>query len=122
MTSVVVMLLLTVSLNTVAQVSLKRGISMINEFNLHEILCLRSITRVLKNPFIVIWVATLLPSMVIWLKVISITELSFAYPFQSLNLVFISLGSMIFLKERITGRQGSGIFMILVGIILISRS
>jgi drug/metabolite transporter (DMT)-like permease len=114
--------MLSVLMNAVAQVSLKRGILALKGVTLIDLTRPKFLIRILKNPSIAIWIGLLLPSMLLWLKALSITDLSFAYPFQSLNFVFISLGSILFLKERITGRQGSGIFMILVGIILISRS
>jgi drug/metabolite transporter (DMT)-like permease len=61
-------------------------------------------------------------STVLWLKVLSMAELSFAYPFQSLTLVLISVGSIVFLKERIGARQWGGILLIVSGIFLVSQT
>jgi uncharacterized membrane protein len=80
------------------------------------------LVRVFTNSFLVIWLVLLLPSMLLWLKALSMTDLSFAYPFQSLNLVLISLGSVVFLKERVTTCQWTGIGLILLGLLLISCS
>lgn len=122
MNLIIFFLLLSVLMNSIAQVSLKRGILAIEGVNLRHLVHPALFIRLLANPFISLWFLLLVPTMLLWLKVISMTELSFAYPFQSLSMVFISLGSIIFLKERISPRQWAGIFLILLGIILISSS
>jgi undecaprenyl phosphate-alpha-L-ara4N flippase subunit ArnE len=109
-------------MNTVSQLSLKRGIMTLHGVNLQNLRSPATLVRILTSPFIVIWAVLLVPSMLLWLKAISMTELSFAYPFLSLNLVFISLGSILFLKERVSARQWTGITLILLGIVLISGS
>jgi undecaprenyl phosphate-alpha-L-ara4N flippase subunit ArnE len=64
----------------------------------------------------------MVPAMILWLKAISMTDLSFAYPFLSLSLVLIAMGSIVFLKEAMTARQWTGVALILLGIVLISRT
>ena len=119
MSLVVALLLLSVLTNTISQLSLKRGIMTVEGVNLLQP---ATLVPVLRNAFILVWFALLIPSMLLWLKAISMVDLSFAYPFLSLNMVFISLGSVLFLKERVTTKQWSGIILILLGIILISQS
>jgi drug/metabolite transporter (DMT)-like permease len=119
MSFVVVLLLLSVLTNTISQLSLKRGIMTVKGVNFRQP---ATVVRVLRNVFILVWLVLLIPSMLLWLKAISMVDLSFAYPFLSLNMVFISMGSVAFLKERVTTKQWSGIILILVGIILISQS
>lgn len=41
---------------------------------------------------------------------------------MSLNLVFIPIGSILFLRARVLRQQWLGIFLIVLGIILISQS
>jgi drug/metabolite transporter (DMT)-like permease len=120
--SLIVILLLSVLMNAVAQVSLKRGMTTLQAGNIRTSPGPASLVYMLTNPFVVIWLALLMPSMLLWLKALSMTDLSFAYPFQSLSLVCISLGSVVFLKERVTARQWTGIVLILLGIVLISGS
>jgi undecaprenyl phosphate-alpha-L-ara4N flippase subunit ArnE len=119
---VIALLLLSVLMNSVSQLSLKRGILTLRGVSLQSLSRPAVLLRILTSPFIVIWVALLVPSMLLWLKAIAMTDLSFAYPFLSLNLVFISFGATVFLKERVTTLQWSGIVLILLGIVLISRS
>jgi drug/metabolite transporter (DMT)-like permease len=122
MSLVIALLLLSILMNTVSQLCLKRGIMTLGGVNLQNLARPASLMRILRNPFIVIWVALLAPSTFLWLKAISMTELSFAYPFLSLNMVLISVGSILLLKERVTARQCTGIILVLLGIVLISRS
>lgn len=117
------MLLLSVLTNTAAQLSLKHGLKRLRAPDpSHPATGSPICIRLLKNPFILLWAALLVPSMLLWLKAISMVDLSFAYPFMSLNLVFISIGSVWFLRERIQVKQWAGIFFIVFGLILISIS
>lgn len=122
MTAIVILLLLSVLTNAAFQLSLKRGILGLRGSGFRGFRDGRSIFCVLSNPFILFAAALLLPSMLLWLKALSMTDLSFAYPFQSLTLVLISLGSMVFLKERVATRQWAGIALIVLGIFCISYS
>jgi drug/metabolite transporter (DMT)-like permease len=114
--------MLSVVMNTVSQLSLKRALIGLKPADRGNPASPTFLTRILKNPFLWIWIGLLLPSILLWLKAISSTELSFAYPFLSLNLVLISLGSVAFLKERMSASQWTGTALILFGLILISRS
>lgn len=122
MSLVLILLLLSVLLNTAFQLALKRGILALQGISLQSLLRPASVSRILTSPFILLSVMLMTSSMALWLKVLSMTDLSFAYPFQSLTLVLISLGSVVFLKERVAAKQWSGILFILCGIFLISRS
>lgn len=119
---VIVMLLLSVLANTISQLCLKRGITTLRATVSQRFTVPSLLYHTLSNPFIVIWALLTVFAMFLWLKAISMTELSFAYPFLSLSLVLISLGSIVFLRERMTARQWSGVALILVGIVLTSRS
>jgi drug/metabolite transporter (DMT)-like permease len=122
MTLVIVLLLLSVVMNTVAQVSLKRGLVALASPITPKSEILSLISRALTNRGILVWLAMFLPATILWIKVLSLTDLSFAYPFQSLSLVLISLSSVFVLGEWMTKKQWGGLALILLGIILISRS
>ena len=120
--SLFVVLLLSVCLNTVAQLSLKHGMKTLDAVHLQNSTPLVWLSSIVTNVFMMAWAALLIPSMVLWLKALSMADLSFAYPFQSLTLVFISLGSIIMLKEHLTTKQWMGIMLILLGIFLIFQT
>ena len=116
------MLLLSVLTNTISQISLKHGLKKVHAWEESPKTGWNLPLRLAKNPFVLLWAGLLVPSMFFWLKAISVVELSFAYPFMSLNLVFISIGSILFLRERVLRQQWLGIFLIVFGIILISQT
>ena len=122
MSLIVVMLLLSVLTNTLSQLSLKHGITALHDSNPVGLGRFSVLIRILRNPFIIAWAGLVVPSTLLWLKAISMTDLSFAYPFLSLNLVFISFGSVVFLRERVTAKHWTGVGMILLGIVLIAQS
>ncbi len=57
-----------------------------------------------------------------WIVVLSRVDLSYAYPFLSLNFVLIAIVSRVVLSETIPAVRWLGIFMICLGTILIGRS
>lgn len=117
-----VVLLLSVCLNTVAQLSLKHGMKTLDTGYRQNSGLLAWFYRIITNVFLMAWAALLIPSMILWLKALSMADLSFAYPFQSLTLVFISLGSIIVLKEHRTTKQWTGIILVLLGIFLVFQT
>jgi drug/metabolite transporter (DMT)-like permease len=57
-----------------------------------------------------------------WIFAVSRLELSFAYPFTSLNFVFVMIFSAIIFQEQINLTRVLGILAICFGVYLISRS
>jgi len=115
------LLLLSVLSNTLSQLSLKRGMGMLAGGG-GAAASPRGLARAFTNGFVLGWAALLVPSMALWLAAISLVELSVAYPFLSLNLVFISLGSAAWLKEPVAPRHWAGLALIVLGILLVSGS
>ncbi len=75
-----------------------------------------------KSPYL--WAGGALYSVgtVLWLKVLSIADLSYAYPFAALAYAGGVLASQQLLKERVTPARWSGVALILIGLILIAAS
>lgn len=61
-------------------------------------------------------------SFILWIKVLSKTELSYAYPFVSLGYIFIMAFSVMVFKESISFYRVLGTVLVIVGVIFISRS
>lgn len=61
-------------------------------------------------------------SLFIWLFVLSKADLNLAFSLDSMHYIFIALGSMLLLKEKIGTARWMGIASIMVGIILVSIS
>jgi multidrug transporter EmrE-like cation transporter len=61
-------------------------------------------------------------SFLLWIKVLSKTELSYAYPFVSLGYVLIMIFSFFVFKESITVYKMIGTAFIIIGVLFVARS
>jgi len=61
-------------------------------------------------------------SLSVWLFVLSKADLSLAYSIDSMRYIFITIASLIFLKERIGVMRWLGIALIVFGIILVTQA
>ena len=99
--------------------------SSINSLDLH-INSLRKVARFILQLIVIprIWIGFLFctASLIIWLFVVSKVDLNFAYSLDSMQYIFITLGSMWLLKEKINSIRWLGILSIVLGIILVSLS
>ena len=59
-------------------------------------------------------------SILLWIMVLSKVQVSLAYPFQGLGYIFGTLLAWFFLNERISILNITGLFIILLGIIVLS--
>ncbi|MDR0678628.1 MAG: EamA family transporter [Holosporaceae bacterium] len=107
-----------VIINTTAQLLLKKGVELIN-FDRPVGAVLMSI---IGNVFIFSGVFIFVISLLLWLYLLSQFDLSFLYPFGSLSYVLAALGGWFFFAENITLYRSGGIFLILIGVILIAKS
>ena len=106
-----------ISLAIIAEFLLKISVS-----NLPPLTGLESLPLVLTKPGIFIGVGLLLISGLLWLVALSKFEMSFIYPFLSINYVAIMLGSKIFLGEDLALSRIVAMCLIIIGLFLISRS
>ena len=58
-------------------------------------------------------------NLITWTVVLNFTDLSFAFPFCSLNYIFILITAKIILKEKISLKRIFGTLLIIAGIILV---
>jgi drug/metabolite transporter (DMT)-like permease len=61
-------------------------------------------------------------SVVIWVTVLSRTEVSFAYPFLGLGFVFVTFASAFLLGETISAQRLAGTALIALGVAVLARS
>jgi drug/metabolite transporter (DMT)-like permease len=120
----IALILLSVALAAVAQLTLKTGMNHVNDelapatFSLSG----RSLRVLVGQPFV--WGGLLLfgVSALVWLVVLSRASLSFAYPFAALTYVSILLFDHFVLNEQVPTLRWAGIACIAIGIFLISRT
>lgn len=58
----------------------------------------------------------------VWVMILRHAPLSRIYPLMALSFVLTPLGAMLILKEPISGAYWAGVGLILVGLVVISRS
>lgn len=120
----IAMILLSVALAAVAQLTLKTGMNHVNDelapatFSLSG----RSFRVLVGQPFV--WGGLFLfgVSALVWLVVLSRASLSFAYPFAALTYVSILLFDHFVLDEQVPALRWAGVACIALGIFLISRT
>ena len=120
----IAMILLSVALAAVAQLTLKTGMNHVNNelapatFSLSG----RSLRVLVGQPFV--WGGLVLfgVSALVWLVVLSRASLSFAYPFAALTYVSILLFDHFVLNEQVPALRWAGVACIALGIFLISRT
>lgn len=120
----IALILLSVALAAVAQLTLKTGMNHVNDelapatFSLSG----RSLRVLVGQPFV--WGGLFLfgASALVWLVVLSRASLSFAYPFAALTYVSILLFDHFVLNEQVPALRWAGVACIALGIFLISRT
>jgi len=118
----IALILLSVVLAAVAQLTLKHGMNQVAadtgvlRFNAG------SLRDVVTTPAVWAGLALFGLSAVVWLAVLSRASLSFAYPFASLTYVLILLADRFVLDQEITALRYAGVACIVVGIVLVAQT
>jgi drug/metabolite transporter (DMT)-like permease len=109
-----------IGLAVAGQLLMKKGMMAFGTFPVSQLL-----TRVIPmflNPWVFIGFVCFGLSSIFWLVVLSRLPLSLVYPMVSVAYVVVALLSMVFFRENVTLVRWSGIAVIILGVILISRS
>jgi len=123
MTSMTILLLLVcVALNTVAQILLKAGVTTLGaiDFGLGQLW--RTLWTLFFEWHIFAGLVCYVASVVVWLAVLSRTEVSVAYPMSSLGYVATAVAAWYLFSEPMTPTRVTGIFVIVLGVFLVARS
>jgi undecaprenyl phosphate-alpha-L-ara4N flippase subunit ArnE len=120
----IAMILLSVGLAAVAQLTLKHGMNLVNASLRPRHFGVDGVSlRALASTWAV-WAGLFLFGMsaLVWLLVLSRASLSFAYPFASLTYVLILLFDRFWLNESVPALRWTGVAFIVTGIVLVSRT
>lgn len=114
------LILSSVFLNCLAQVFMRKGMLIVGQLNLAEFL--DSLPQMLVNVWL--WLALLCytVSLIVWMIVLSKVEVSLAYPLSSVGYVITLFIGYIWMNEGIDFYKILGIFIIILGVIILSRS
>ena len=119
------MILLSVLLAAVAQITLKHGMTQVTSHGAAPLELgqpLTTLRRVAGNLSVVGGLAIFVVSAAAWLVVLSKVSLSFAYPFVSLTYVLILTFDRLALHETVSVVRWAGVALIIGGILLVSRT
>lgn len=111
-----------VLLNTAAQVLLKVGMKAIGHFDFVLSNFWPIFFRILQSPAILGGLFIYVLSVGFWMMALSRVDVSYAYPLSSLGYVFTALAGYFLLQEGLSLSRILGIFVILGGVYLVSKS
>lgn len=118
----IAMILVSVTLAAVAQLTLKHGMNQVVERVGAVGADGRSIRAVVETPAVWGGLALFALSAIVWLLVLSRAALSFAYPFAALTYVLILLFDRFALHQQVPGLRWAGVVLIGLGIVLVAQT
>lgn len=107
----------------IGNLSLKKGMLEVGQFNLPKKEIISSLVKVFFNPFIFWGLFLYIVSMIFWLKTLSLFEISKAYPILvGISFILVTIGSYFFFKETLPSLKILGIIIIFFGVLVIAKS
>jgi len=119
--NIVPLIILTASLNTVAQLLLKMGMEKIGIFSFAIENIVPIGIKLVTSPFIMMGVFVYVFSMIMWLLVLSRAPVGIAYPLTSLGYIFNAIGAYYIFGEHLSYFQILGICLIISGVYLLAQ-
>lgn len=113
--------LLSVVINTLAQLLLKLGTNRMGEIHFNWQQLPHLVWQVAFNPYILLGLTCYVASVVSWLVVLSKIDVSVAYPLVSLGYILTAIAGYYFFHEAMSITRISGIVVILIGVYLITK-
>lgn len=111
-----------VLLNAAAQLLLKAGTNAIGHFEYSAANVLPIGIKVAQQPHILGGLMCYAISVVVWILALSRVEVSIAYPMLSLGYVVNAAAAYFLFGEDVNAMRMAGIFVIIVGVVLVARS
>lgn len=118
----IIYILISGVLGVTGQLVLKSGLVALGPSGLHLTSPAAFVTMLLLNPMIVGGLAVYVLGTLFWLVALSRLDLSYAYPFASLNYILVLLASWIFLGEMPSATRLAGVALISLGVCAIART
>jgi drug/metabolite transporter (DMT)-like permease len=116
------LILVSVTLAAIAQVTLKIGVNHVTDANGGELaLNVEALKQIATTWLVWLGIGIFGLSAVLWIFALSRASLSFAYPFAALGYVLIVIASIVFLHEHVPVLGWVGVGFIVVGIFLIAQ-
>lgn len=123
LTKSLILILIAISIAVCGQLTLKKTMSEVGVIEVStQVNYIDKAKTVLKQPLLYVGGCLYVLGMVVWLVVLSRVDLSFAYPMLSVSYVLIMVISAYMFHEPITLNRVIGTFLIIGGVIFITRS
>ncbi|MDD2558450.1 MAG: EamA family transporter [Desulfuromonadaceae bacterium] len=116
------LILVGVLLNAGAQLLLKAGVHDVGVIQLNWGSVLSTGWRLAFEPHILGGLTCYVISVVVWILALSRVEVSMAYPMLSIGYVVNAFAAWWLFGEAVTSMRMGGIFVIIVGVFIVSRS
>jgi drug/metabolite transporter (DMT)-like permease len=117
-----VYILLTVAFTVYGQLAIKSQVTRAGAMPDAAGAKLLFLLRLMPNPWVLSGFAAALIAAIAWMAALTKFDLSFAYPFQSLSFIIVMFASALILREPLTVWKLAGMALIVLGIIVSSRS
>lgn len=114
-----ILIVLTVIINTSGQFMVKTGVNRVGAVGLGDP---GSLLRALASWLVLGGFVVYFVSALLWISILSKTELSWAFPMLSLSYVLTALLSPVLLHEAVSAQRFVGILIICLGVFVVSRT
>jgi drug/metabolite transporter (DMT)-like permease len=114
------LIVVSVSLNALAQVALRKAMTFRALPALSEPIALG--TSLVVNPWLWAGMACYAASIGLWLVVLSRTQVSVAYPMLSMGYVLAAVLGVLFLSETVGPARAGGIALICLGVLVVGKT
>ena len=115
-------ILVAVLASAVGQLVLKKGMGSMGALTLGVGQLGGILARIVASPYVLLGLAIYACGTLFWLVALSRVDLSYAYPFVSLSYVVMLVASWLLLDEQISLLRIAGSAVVILGVLLISRS
>lgn len=112
--------LVSIVLGALGQVILKSGADKIGSLSLSASSLFSDLLRIIKTPQILSGMVFFGLSSLLWIKVLTRSELSLVYPMVSLSYILVAILSFLLFKEQFTMQKILGIAVIITGVVVLN--
>jgi len=114
-------ILLSVFLGSFGQIILKLGANKLGTLSLAWNTLFSDLIRVIKIPEILIGLVLFGSSFLLWIKVLTKSDLSYAYPMVSIGYINVVVVSYFLFNEQFTLMKVLGVSLIVIGVVVLNK-
>lgn len=115
------LILLSTFLGSIGQVALKIGANRIDNLSFTYETVLLDVLRIIRTPEIILGLLFFGSSFLLWVKILTKSDLGYAYPLVSIGYINVVILSYFLFNEPITSSKFIGIILILLGVIFLNK-